>query len=138
MVPVSALDALAWARGQLHDRDLLLRSPLRPEAAFVVSMPGRAGYRAMAEQLLLWRARGAVCMIARSAHPVVQKHMEANGYLAGYVEGRGGLGSQVRYFAPPQAFARWCAKVARAPAPDPALAAGTACQPRRGEIPKQT
>jgi hypothetical protein len=134
VLPVAAADALAWARGQLDDRDLLLRAPLKPEAVFIVSMPGRVGYRQTAERVLHWARRGAVCLIARTANPIVAHHMEANGFIPGACEGRGGLGSQVRYFAPPAAFAKWCAKVARPLAPDPALAAGTPAQTRRCEI----
>jgi hypothetical protein len=119
VVPVAALDALAWARGQLNDEDLLFDGRLVPEAVFILSLRDLqgpvsffAGWKAAARQMLYWRKRGAVCMITRSSNPIVQHHMEANGWVAGITEGQGTHAS-VRYFAPPEAFAKWCARVSR-------------------------
>jgi hypothetical protein len=128
VVPVAAADALAWAQGRLHDNDLLLRAPLVPEAVFLVSLPDRASYREMLRQVLYWRQRGAVCLIARTANVAVDDHLAVkNGCLATFREDR----THYRFFAPPAAFHRWIGRftarnaagsvACRRPVPGPAL-----------------
>jgi hypothetical protein len=112
VVPVSADDALAWAEGRLSDKDLLLRSALQPEAVFIVDMPCRSAYREMCRQVLYWRRRGAVCLVARTGNNAVDDHFVKNAGIPAFKEGSGKT-SQFRFFLPPVAFRSWLAKFSR-------------------------
>src|SRR4051794_20974871 len=105
VIPVCAADALLWAEGRLSDRDLLLDSPLVPEAVFIVNLPDRASYVECLRQAAYWRSRGAVCLITRTGTPQVASHLEKNGCLATHHEQTNPPKS--RYLAPPEVFSRW-------------------------------
>lgn len=107
--PVSAADALLWAEGRLHDRDLLLDSPLVPEAVFFLELPGIHAYRDCVEAALYWQDRGACCLIARTATPTVLKHMIRFGSVPLWVEWHAGHREKTRFFVPPDVFKRWLA-----------------------------
>lgn len=112
VIPVAADDALLWAAGKLHDKDLLTKSPLVPEAVFVVNLPDRASYRQMLTLCKYWRACGAVFMIARTGTPVVENHMETkNGCIRVFQEA--GEPVKYRFVVPPDRFTRWLAKWSR-------------------------
>jgi hypothetical protein len=108
VVPVAAADALAWCQGRLNDVDLLLRSPLVPEAVFVVNLPNRAGYREVLGQVKYWRTRGAVCLITRTGTAVVDRHMLKVGCVRTLLEHT--EPPKYRLLAPPAAFSAWLAK----------------------------
>lgn len=107
VVPCSAVDAFAWAAGKATDLDLLTKPCLAPEAVFVVTLPSRQHYREMLQLVNHWRERGAVCLIARTGNPVVDKHLsEKNGSLRAFQDPDG----KYRFVAPPEVFQRWCAR----------------------------
>jgi len=58
VIPVGAADALRWANGLLRDRDLILRSPLKPEAVFIVNLPDLHSYRQALKLVAYWHERG--------------------------------------------------------------------------------
>jgi hypothetical protein len=121
-------DALAWARGQLADADLLLNAPLVPEGVFLVNLPSRAAYRECLRQILHWRQRGAVFLITRTGNPVVDDHIVLkNRGRETYREHFQGSDTQYRFIIPPDAFSAWLGKFSHPPAvaPDPALPAST-------------
>ena len=122
VLPVAAADALAWCEGRLEDRDLLLRTPLRPEVVFAVNLPaGRAALRETLGKIAYWKQRGAVAMIARASGPIVGHYLK-NGSLAISKELHPGV-TQYRFFVPPDAFRKWVAKFTR---PESARPAGAA------------
>jgi hypothetical protein len=109
IVPVAADDALAWARGELEDRDLLLRSPLTPEAIFLVSLPSLGAYGEALQQCLFWRRKGARAMITRTGTPVVARHLVKNGGVATIKE-TAPEGVKYRFLVPPAALDAWLHK----------------------------
>jgi len=109
VLPVSAVDALRWASGELNDVDLATRTPLVPEAVFLVNLPDRRSYRRMLELVQHWRQRGAVTLIARTGTPAVDRHLgEKNGCIRCFKEQTSPV--KFRFLAPPEAFSRWCDK----------------------------
>ena len=114
VIPVAAVDALAWCAGKFQDIDLITRSPLVPEGVFIVNLPSRASYREILEHIKYWHQRGAVFLIARTGVPVVDEHMQENGCLHALKEIWKVPGEpdrvQFRCLAPPEVFARWVAK----------------------------
>ena len=111
VIPVAAADALAWARGELNDPDLLLRAPLVPEAVFLVNLPNRQAYRETLRQVAYWRQHGALFMITRTGNPVVDDHItQKNGGCESYRENFCGALSQYRFVLPPSAFDAWIGK----------------------------
>ena len=73
-----AAAALAWSRGELTDRDLLL-GPMAPEIVFCVDLPDLASARETLTRFAYWRQRGAVGLIARTGHPVVDRYLTHRG-----------------------------------------------------------
>ena len=117
VIPVAAADAIAWAEGRLEDRDLLLRTPLRPEAVFALNLPpGRAALRQCLGQIAYWHQRGAVCLIARASGPIVQHYLKLKALPVLKEVHRQGI--QYRFFGPPAAFAAWMAKFSKRPLAD--------------------
>jgi hypothetical protein len=116
VIPCSALDALAWVAGKLTDADLLAKPCHRPEAIFIVSLPDRKSYRTMLQRVAIWRAAGAVCLIARTGNPVVDRHLKKNDCVQGVTEHT--MPPKTRFLAPPAVFAAWCRKW-RMQAPSP-------------------
>lgn len=111
VVPVSAAAALDWAAGRIHDADLLLRAPLQPEAVFIVHLPNRTSYRELLRQTLFWRDRGAVFMVTRTGHPMVDAHIvEKNGGFETFREEWRGAATKYRFVIPPDAFKTWLAR----------------------------
>ncbi len=105
--PVAAADALLWAQGRLHDKDLILHSPLVPEAVFFLDLPDLDSYRQCIEASRYWKERGAVCLIARTGTPVVKSHMLRLGAEPLWIEDT--MPPKTRLFAPPASFNRWLA-----------------------------
>ena len=79
VVPVAAVDALAWAYGSLTDADLLIRSPLVPQAVFVVWVPTQWAWRDALRQIRHWRELGAVCLITRTGNLDRIHHLQVAG-----------------------------------------------------------
>ena len=79
VIPVAAVDALAWSEGRLNDHDLLMRSPITPEAIFVVDLPDRGALRDCLCRILYWHRAGAVCMIARTGNNAVDDYLTRRG-----------------------------------------------------------
>jgi hypothetical protein len=115
VVPCYAVDAFAWLCGQLTDETLLLKPCPTPQCVFFVTLPNRAKYREALQLVRHWRERGAVCLIARTGNPVVDRHLsEKNGSMRGLRESDG----KYRFLAPPEVFLRWVAKwTRRSPSP---------------------
>lgn len=113
VVPVSAADALAWAAGRLNDRDLLLRSPLVPEAVFIVNLPDRASYPQVVRQLHHWAARGAVFVITRTGTAAVARHLEKQQGLRTLKEETDPV--KYRFIVPPDGFKAWLGKLGTTP-----------------------
>jgi len=109
IIPVAACDAFEWLAGRLHDRDLLLRSPLVPEAIFIVDLADRRGYRQMCALIKHLVDRGAVMLIARTGTPAVEHHFEANGGQKFFREDWG-PSVKHRYCLPPAELKKWLAK----------------------------
>lgn len=127
VVPVAMHHALAWARGQLSDSDLLLHTPLQPEGVFLVNLPSRGAYRECLRQVLHWRRKGAVFMVTRTGNPIVDDHItQKNGGFETYRETFRGQDTKYRFIVPPAAFDAWLKKFSRISTPDPALPAGAA------------
>jgi len=119
VIAVAADDALAWTAGRLDDKDLLLRSPLVPEAVFIVNLPDRASYREVLRQVKLWQSKGAVFLIARTGTPCVDRHMDIkNGCIRTFEEPADPTGLvKFRFIAPPGVFKRWVEKWSSKPRP---------------------
>jgi hypothetical protein len=101
IIPVAAADALAWAAGRLSDSDLLLHSPLKPEAIFVVNLPCHSAWRECIRLMVHWHAAGCVTLITRTGNPVVARHFARRGMTATLTEADG----KKRYMAAPDALA---------------------------------
>jgi hypothetical protein len=104
VIPVAAKDALSWAAGKLEDADLFLRSPLKPEAIFIVNLPCHSAWRSCLRQMIYWHRRGAFTLITRTNTPVVVSHLEKNGAVATATETDTG---KKRYMLPPHAMAKY-------------------------------
>jgi hypothetical protein len=111
-LPIAAPDALAWAEGRLHDKELLWRSPLVPEAVFVVDLPSTSAYRQMLRQVAYWARHGAVCMVARTSNDTIDDHFLKIGGIPTFREPYCGKDTEYRFFLPPAAFKRWVAGLA--------------------------
>jgi hypothetical protein len=111
VLPVSAAAALQWARGDLHDRELILSAPLVPEAIFVVDLPDIHAWRGCLVQCVaLWQA-GAATLIARTGNPIVIRYMLARGCLPTLIEHT--RPEKTRYIAPPAALSAWMFGIAQ-------------------------
>ncbi len=109
VVPVAANDALAWAAGMLEDVDLLTRSPLVPEAVFIINLPNLSTYRELLIQVKFWRAAGAYFLITRTGTACVDRHLgEKNGCIRSHRENTWPV--KYRFVAPPDVFQRWLAR----------------------------
>ncbi len=110
VIGITAEQALAWAKGEIHDEHL--RPAEIPQAVFIADFGDRTEYSLALSQCATLAAAGAVCLIARTVNPVVARHMERNGCILTAVEK---LCDDRRYFAPPAALRQWLAKFARQP-----------------------
>lgn len=109
VIPVAADDALAWAAGKLEDVDLLTKSPLVPEAVFIVNLPDIRSYREVLTQVKFWRAAGAVFLITRTGTACVDRHLaDKNGCIRAFRENSDPV--KFRFVAPPDVFRRWLDK----------------------------
>jgi len=115
-VPIAAADALAWAEGRLDDYDLILFSPLVPEAVYIVHIPSLAVARECFRQVAYWRDHGAVCLIARSSEPGIDHHFEKADGKSVYRETINGRLYR-RWFLEPEAFKVWLARFTKSPEP---------------------
>jgi hypothetical protein len=106
VIPISAAAALAWAKGEIHDREILLRAPLLPEACFILDLPDLSAYHEIVAACVYWRDRGAVCLIARTGTPVVRSHIIRFGGVPLFIDPNP---PKTRFFVPPDAFKRWLA-----------------------------
>lgn len=112
IIPVAADDALAWAAGNLNDRDLLLHAPIRPEAIFLVNLPDRRSYAAMLKQAAFWHRAGARCLIVRTHNDIADDHLIKAGCLCTFRENT--VPTSFRFLAGPEALAKWVAKFSKA------------------------
>ena len=111
LVPVSAASALAWCRGDLHDRDLLLQAPLTPEAIFGVNLPPHT-LRAAVRRLYELRQAGCVCFIGRTYNWPWLANLTRRGAVVTFQEHYAPM-KDVRYIIPPAALDAWLAPLKR-------------------------
>ena len=113
VVAVAWQDAIAWLSGKFEDIDLFTRSPLVPEAVFIVNLPDRASYRKVLNACRLFHAQGARFAIARTNHPAVEHHMvDQNDCVRCFLEVDRDP-PKWRIACPPAQFDRWLAKWAK-------------------------
>ena len=72
--PVTAVDALDWIRGEIHDDELLAR-PSKPECVFIYNLPDRSAWRDAVRKILQLRSAGAKLLIARTGIPSIERHL---------------------------------------------------------------
>ena len=115
LLPIAAADALAWLRGNLADKDVLLRARLSPEAVFVVNLPSRRAYRRAVTLMLNYWRHGAVFLVTRSGNPVVENFISKHNGLVTIQETVTLPGevtfSAKRYIVQPDDFHAWMQKV---------------------------
>jgi hypothetical protein len=102
VIPVAAADALAWATGKIDDTDLLLKSPLKTEAIFILELPGIGAWRDCIGRMIYFHQRGAVTAVCHTDNPLMARHMVRKGLVATFARGNG-----VRYIFPPEPFANY-------------------------------
>jgi len=112
LIPVALPDALAWASGSLNDRDLVSRSPLLPQAIFLINLPDLASARPALRLMLHWWQRGAVVMIARTSNDVVDDHLIKRGFVPTLREERGNK-TAYRFLGGPDQLNAWLAPLTR-------------------------
>lgn len=104
VIPVAAQDAIAWAAGRLDDKDLILRSPLRSEAVWILALPSRTAYRAALALCAHQWTKGAVMLICYTTVPQIAAHLIGWGCQETWPG---------RYVAGPAAFSAWMQHLTR-------------------------
>jgi hypothetical protein len=110
--PVASAEALAWARGRLDDIHLVMESPLKPEAVFILNLPAIAGWRDSVEYILSLRKDGACFIIARTSNPIVHRHLMKAGGVVTFKEFWPGE-VRSRIIVPPEQFHRYFSRLAK-------------------------
>ena len=118
VLPVSAAGAFLWARGEIGDRDLLLKYPSVPEMVFVLDLPARSDWRECLRLCANLHAQGAVGLIARSGTASLIPYMIKRGCVATFHEPTNP--PKDRFILGPEHFQRWIASVTGRPVTFPA------------------
>jgi hypothetical protein len=107
--PCAAADALAWAEGKIHDKELLLETPLIPEAVFICNLPDRRSWKPALKQIRDLFARGARCLICRTGTAIVDDHLLKAGAVVTLKEHT--TPPKYRFLITPDAMEKYCARV---------------------------
>ena len=111
VIPCAAADALAWAAGKITDKELLLESPLIPEAIFICNLPSRSEWRAGFRAMRHYFERGAVLVITRTGTDVVDDHLMRAGAVVTLKENTTPV--KYRFLVPPDALKKYFARFGR-------------------------